>query len=155
MIEYQTFISEIVIPAIGLLGFAIGGAITIAVYYKNSQIKRSEWLFSLYEKFFYESRFHEIRQILDWENETELSRLRERLKTKTDIELEEKFVDFLNFFEFIASLWLLKQLKLKEIKMMFEYYLTLLSSQQFVTDYAEKWGYEGLSSLLQKFRPTN
>ena len=32
---------------------------------------------------------------------------------KTDVGLQEKLVDYMNFFEFIASLWAIRELKMR------------------------------------------
>jgi hypothetical protein len=62
----------------------------------------------------------------------------------------EDFGLYLNFFELIASLWKLDQLGLQEVKMLFEYYIRLFDDKdlQFVRDYIEKSGFEGLRELI-------
>lgn len=62
--------------------------------------------------------------------------------------LVEDFVDYLNFFEFVASLRRLGQLKTTEISMLFDYYLRLLCRHEFVRDYIRRHGFEGLDTLL-------
>src|SRR5207247_10403339 len=51
--------------------------------------------------------------------------------------ISEPFVLYLNFFEFVASLWKLEQLSLREIKMLFQYYIELFDGEdlQFVREY--------------------
>jgi hypothetical protein len=77
----------------------------------------------LFEKFYYQSSYADIRRLLDYGNEDTIQRLRGALQGHTDESLEEKLVDYLNFFEFIASLWKLRQLPINEIQMMFDYYI--------------------------------
>src|ERR1700760_1054266 len=78
------------------------GFIVAAISYRSQQrIKKAEWLKSLFEKFFENSTYKEVRVWLDY------GTLHERL-TVNDAALrqtnEEKFTDFLNFFEFIGVL---------------------------------------------------
>lgn len=144
----KEIITDIVFPGAAILG----GAITIYIYYRNSQLQRAQWLYSLFEKFFYQSRYAEIRQLLDYDNEQEIKRLREALTSHTEEQLEEKLVDYLNFFEFIASLWQLRQLPMREIRMMFDYYIKRLGDHDFVMKYLQDEGFEGLTALVVKVR---
>ena len=72
-----------------------------------------------------------------------------------DVLLEEKLVDYLNFFEFIASLWKLGQLSIQEINLMFEYYIRLLGKFDFLMKYIHDEGFEGLADLVSKVREMN
>ncbi len=148
----KEIITDIVIPGTAVLGAGIGGAISIYIYYRNSKLQRAQWLYSLFEKFFYESRYAEIRQLLDYDNEQEINRLRETLTSHSEAQLEEKLVDYLNFFEFIASLWGLRQLSIREIRMMFNYYIRQLGEYDFVMKYLQNEGFEGLAGLVVKIR---
>lgn len=148
----KEIITDIVIPGVAILGAGIGGAITIYIYYRNSQLQRAQWLYSLFEKFFYQSRYAEIRRLLDYDNEQEIKRLRDALTSHADEKLEEELVDYLNFFEFIASLWQLRQLPMGEIRMMFDYYIRRLGDYDFVMQYLQDEGFEGLTALVVKIR---
>lgn len=64
--------------------------------------------------------------------------------------LEDKLVDYLNFFEFIASLWKLKQLSLQEVLLLFDYWLGLIRNSNYLDGYLKKYGFENLTVLLQK-----
>ena len=75
-------------------------------------------------------------------------KLKDVLASGESDELVELFVDYLNLFEFIASLWRLKQLSLEEINMMFEYYLRRLNDFDFIADFIRKQGFENLNALL-------
>jgi hypothetical protein len=145
-------ISSVVIPAIALIITAIGGWITICTYKKNSNIRRAEWLYSLFEKFFCQANYAEIRQLLDYDNKEQIIRLQKAVKMHSDAFLEEKLIDYLNFFEFIASLWRLKQLSLKEIRMMFDYYIRRLGDYDFIMEYLNQEGFEGLVDLIKEVR---
>ena len=153
----EEIITHIVFPGAAILGAGIGGAITIYIYYRNSQLQRAQWLYFLFEKFFFQSRYSEMRQILDYADEQEIERLRASIPIHADQQLEEKLVDYLNFFEFIASLWQLRQLPMREIRMMFDYYIRRLGDHDFVMKYLEDEGFEGLADLVvqvKKLRET-
>jgi hypothetical protein len=148
-------IKDIIIPGVAVLGGGIGGTITIYIYYWNSKLRRAEWLYSLFEKFFYQSYYADIRQLLDYCKEEQVKRLRDALRSHSDEPLEEKLVNYLNFFEFIASLWQLRQLSIMEIRMMFDYYIRRLGDHDFIIEYLQKEGYEGLLQLVKKVRQMN
>lgn len=148
----KEIITDIVIPGAAVVGAAIGGAITIYIYYQNSRLQRAQWLYSLFEKFFYELRYTEIRRLLDYNVTSEIERLRSALEAHSDAQLEENLVDYLNFFEFIASLWQIRQLPMKEIRMMFEYYIRRLGDYDFIMKYLEEAGFEGLITLVAEVR---
>ena len=150
-----TIIKDIIIPGVVVLGGGIGGAITIYIYYRNSKLRRAEWLYSLFEKFFYQSMYADIRRLLDYDNEEQINRLRETIRCHSEITLEEKLIDYLNFFEFISSLWRLRQLPIKEIRMMFDYYIRRLGDYDFIMEYLQEQGFEGLLQLVSEVRKMN
>lgn len=148
----KEIIAAIIIPGAAVLGAAVGGVITIYIYYRNSQLRRAEWLYSLFEKFFYQSRYSDIRRLLDYDNKQEVERLRIALANHANDQLEEKLVDYLNFFEFIATLWQLRQLPIQEIRMMFDYYIHRLGDYDFILAYLKEQGFEGLTDLVREVR---
>ncbi len=64
-------------------------------------------------------------------------------------------MDYLNFFEYIASLSRLGQLSQPEILMLFEYYLRLASDREFVRKFIREQGFENLELLLSKIPARN
>lgn len=134
------------------MGALIGGGITIYIYYRNSQLQRAQWLYSLFEKFFCQSQYAKIRSLLDYGNKDEIAQLRCTLESHAETQLEEDLVNFLNFFEFIASLWQLRQLPIKQIRMMFDYYIRRLGDYDFIMNYLAQNGFEGLSDLIKEIR---
>ncbi|HEV8432417.1 MAG TPA: hypothetical protein VGR95_03315 [Thermoanaerobaculia bacterium] len=90
---------DILVKALAL----VGGAIAILTFWRTAKVRRAKWLSSLHAKFFETSSYKEIRRILD-SDDSDLSRLRAELASEKNSELAEGFVDFLNFFEFVASL---------------------------------------------------
>jgi hypothetical protein len=151
ILTYAIF-KDLIIPVIAVLSGIIGAAITIYIYYRNSNLRRAEWLYSLFEKFYYQSSYAGIRRILDYGNEDGVRRLRSALQGHADESLEEKLVDFLNFFEVIASLWKLRQLSIKEIQMMFEYCIRRIENHDFILEYLQAWGFEGVLELVGEVR---
>jgi hypothetical protein len=65
-------------------------------------------------------------------------------------DLVEELVDYLNFFEFVASLWKLNQLELDEISMLFEYYVLRLRDHGFLIAFIRENGFENLSDLIER-----
>jgi hypothetical protein len=115
--------------------------------------KRAEMLDKLYERFYEKDLYKKIRRILDYKPELEFANLQRALEIQADNEdrqLCEDFVNYLNFFEHIASLWNLGQLSLDEILMLFKYYLELLGKIDFVWKFIKENGFENLRLLLKR-----
>ena len=83
---------------------ALGIWLSWRTFKANQTIRKAEWLKSLYEKFYENSVYKDVRRWLDFE------KLENELKDDPENIKEEKVTDFLNFFEFIASLEKMKQL---------------------------------------------
>ena len=112
--------------AVTALSFIVASITALKSMWVNNRLRRTDLLNALFEKFFYQSKYAKIRKHIDYSSKHDdlMKRLEESLinHNKNEEDLEEKCVDFFNFFEFIAVLWKLKQLQIKEIKYMFEYY---------------------------------
>jgi hypothetical protein len=129
----------------------VGGAIAILTFWRTVKIRRAEWLSSLHAKFFEGSSYTRVRRILDsGETDRELAQLRNELGADQNSELAEEFVNYLNFFEFVASLRKFGQIRQAEIAMLFDYYLRLLCKHEFVRTYVRKNGFEELDALLRE-----
>ena len=107
------------LPLITYLSALAGGWITVATYRRNAGQKRAEWLYNLHAKFYESGNYKHIRRVLDYEPHPEFDHLEKGLATGGKDDLVEELVDYLNFFEFVASLWKLNQLELGEISMFF------------------------------------
>ena len=118
----------------------VGGAAVVWVYYRDHLRKKAEWMHQLYGKFFENAQFKKIRRTMDHKGITE-----DWLKTEAN---EEQLVDYLNFFEYIASLHTMGQISQEEIERMFDYYLKLMSDRPVVREYIRNWGFEDLDRLL-------
>jgi hypothetical protein len=140
--------ASLIIQSLALAGAAIGGGFSICIYWKTAKTRRAEWLYSLYAKFYEDAFCKRIRVLLDYRPEEELNRLYRGLDEGSCPELCEQLVDYLNFFEFIGSLWTMRQLTINEIKMLFDYYLKLIPSHKPVMVFVETQGFENLQRLL-------
>ena len=110
-------------------------------YHRNMRLKRAEWLRSLFEKFYETERYKAVRFRLD--NPEALQ--------KQGLE-EEMLVDYLNFFEFIASLHKLGQIRKEEVLMLFRYYLKLIENQGDIRTYIAENGFGNLDGLLKDLK---
>lgn len=126
----------------------IGVWFGVATYWRNARLKRAEWLYNLHSKFYESVTYKRIRHILDYEPPPEFDKLRNAVTSGGSDELVEAFVDYLNFFEFIASLSKLGQLTLTEIAMVFEYYVLRLRDHDFVVSFIKDKGFENLADLI-------
>jgi hypothetical protein len=126
----------------------VAGAIAVVTFWKNARLKRAEWLYNLHAKFFESASYKRMRRVVDYEPKPEFGNLRAALTSGGDETIAEDFVDYLNFFEFIASLWRLKQLSIKEIAMVFEYYVLRLRDHDFIMHFIATEGFENLDLLI-------
>ena len=129
-----------------------GGAVTIYTYLRNSGLKRTEWLYQLYEKFYEESYYKKIQQIIDYEREEEIGKLKNGIENACEDELIESLVNYLNFFEFITSLWKLGQLPIKEIAMIFEYYILRIADYEFFNKFLVAESFDHLPELIDALK---
>jgi len=130
----------------------LGIILTICTYRRNSKLERTKWLYSLYEKFYEQQQYKDIRRIIDYETE-EIEKIQKGIKEGNEVKLVESLVDYLNFFEFIGSLWKMKQLSLDEIRMVFEYYINRIADFDFLVNFIRTQGFENLNALLSQLKP--
>lgn len=124
---------------------SIGVIFAVFTFYKNNQLKKAEWLKSLFEKFYESNNYKEVRRWIDF------NAIEEELGNDIDGQKEEKFADFLNFFEFIAVLEKINQLDVKKIRYLFAYYLKLIDENNFCRKYIKENGYKNLNKFLEKY----
>lgn len=128
---------------------AAGAGVLIAAlnYVRYAGIKRAEWLRSLFEKFYENDLYKEVRVWLDY------GELNQKLNSNSAFDKrsnEEKFTDFLNFFEFIGVLYSRKELTLHQINDIFDYYLKKIKNDPDCNTWVDKYGFEKLRILLNK-----
>ncbi|HJP90333.1 MAG TPA: hypothetical protein VJ875_00150 [Pyrinomonadaceae bacterium] len=128
---------------ISAVGTALAAGFAAFVYRRNSALERAKWASSLYEKFYEATTLKQMRDRLDYLNDTDSV-------NEIVIREEPAFTDYLNFFEFIAFLKTSKQLKDSEVEVLFGYYLDCLNRHDRVKQYIAnpQNGYEGLANLL-------
>ena len=131
----------------------LGAAVALWQYRISTQLKKAEWIESLHTKFFESATYKRVRRILDYESSPDFANLKSGLAGEDEAgahdELCESFVDYLNFFEFIASLGELGQLSNREISKLFDYYLRLLQRHGFIVQYIRDNGFESLGKILE------
>ncbi len=136
----------------GVMAIVVG-AIAAGTYAKNVRVKRAEWLASLHDKYYVSRSYKRIRRILDYRAVPDYDALKTAVAEGGNDKLQEALVDYLNFFEFIASLWKMEQLSAKEISMLFEYYLLDLQQHAFVMSYIEGNNFQNLAELIAHLGP--
>jgi hypothetical protein len=124
---------------------SVGITVAALTYFFNLRLKQAEWLKSLFEKFYESVNYKEVRRWIDF------NRIEEELNDDEDGTKEEKFADFLNFFEFIAILEKLKQLNISKIRDLFSYYLKLIDNNSYCRNYIKEHGYKNLAKFLEKY----
>jgi hypothetical protein len=129
---------------VGALATGAGVLVAAINYLNQTKLKRAEWVKSLFEKFFESSVYKEVRGWLDYDE------LPGRLTGPNQRENEEKFTDFLNFFEFIGVLYSRGQIKFEEVYEIFDYYLKKIKDDPNCKAWIEKYGFEKLKALLER-----
>jgi hypothetical protein len=131
-----------------MAGFGGLGFFIAAFSYKNQvRIRRSEWLKSLYEKFFENPTYKEVRVWLDYGYlHAKLSEPDQHRREEN----EEKFTDFLNFFEFIGVLYTEKNLTFQHVYAVFDYYLKKIKTDDDCKDWIDRYSFEKLKALLKR-----
>jgi|SRR4030095_2439779 len=120
----------------------IGVLLSWKIFKANQRVRRAEWLQSLYERFYEKDTYKDARRWIDFKL------LEKELANDQDHRKEEKLADYLNFFEFIATLEKMKQLSLVEIKLLFAYYLGQIKETPYCMEYIKTSNYRNLSNLL-------
>lgn len=144
-IQWATLLSLIIGIAAAFYG--------ICTYRSSIQQKRAEWLYSLHAKFFEGDSYRRVRRMLDYEPQQKIAAAKAALAAPgSSPELEEQFVDYLNFFELVASFEKLNQLRSREVEMVFDYYIKRLGDYPFVMDYMRDNGFESLPPLVKRLR---
>lgn len=131
----------------------IGAVMALMTYRRDAKLRRSEWLYRLYQQFYENDRFDPVRRILDYEPEEEIRQLSTDIDNMDGTDSHEAFVDYLNFFEFIAVQLKNKNIRRDEVLDMFDYYIRRLGDHAFVVSYMRTYGYENLDHLVTSLAP--
>lgn len=139
---------------IGVIIAAAGTGFGLYTYRGSVRTRRAEWLYSLYSKFYEEDRYKKTRRLLDYGDDAALEEAYQALQ-QGDPARSEPIVDYLNFFEFIAGLWVMNELSKEEICRLFDYYLRLIVRRPAVHEFVRSQGFENLDKLLAELVATN
>ncbi len=132
---------------ISIKALALVGVYIAAINYRSQRIiKKGEWLQSLFEKFYESDNYKQVRR---WIDNQEIEK-KINLDDSVISDDKEKFTDFLNFFEFIATLEAEHQISTKDVINLFDYYLRKIKSSSICITWIKKYGFEKLNSLLNK-----
>jgi hypothetical protein len=126
----------------------VGGWIALRTFERDSKLRRTEWIYRLYEQFYESDRFKPMRRLIDYAPAAEIAELEEDLKKGTFSVAHEALIDYLNFFEFIAVQIRRNNLSRSEVMDMFDYYIRRLKDHDFVVRYLKPRGFENLDALL-------
>lgn len=143
---YWAVILEWLIKLAAAIAAVVAIAITVLNYRTQTKLKQAEWLKSLFEKFFENTTYKEVRGWLEY------GRLHEKLMAEDQQSREmseEKFTDFLNFFEFIAVLYARKHLTGEQVSDVFGYYLSKIKADADCQKWIDQYSFEMLKVLLQ------
>ncbi|GEM_PF-546315 len=123
----------------------------IRTFRQNVNVRRAELLKHLYSMFYETQTYSRMRHLLDYRPEPEFSRLRTHVEDSDGGDAD--FGIYLNFFEYVAGLWSLRQLSTSDVEVLFHYYLKELKFNpklQFARNYMNQWSFVYLGALLEK-----
>ena len=141
------------IPWITVILASITIILTVFGYLINKRgalLQKNQWHSQLFRQFYVEDTYKEMRYILDFKPQDKIDQLKAALQPGSSDKISEPFYDYLNFFEFIASMWKAKQIEYDEILNLFKYYLVILNKESFVRDKIDRMGFEFLNTLLSE-----
>lgn len=130
----------------------------------QSKLQKAQWMGNLYERFYLQRQFKNIRRKIDFDDLSDVIKLLEKdtwAKPQDFLEEERKlfdsFTDYLNFLEFVAYLKRKDQLDNRDIEALFSYYLKRLNELdqgKKVREYIENpdSGFENLRELLATYQ---
>jgi hypothetical protein len=139
------YVLDYLVKLLAPIGALIAVIVAVRNYRAQTKLKQAEWLKSLFEKFYENSTYKEVRVWLDY------GHLHQRLNVE-DAALrevnEEKFTDFLNFFEFIGVLYSRNHLAFDQVNDVFDYYLEKIKTDNDCRQWIDEYGFEKLKLLL-------
>jgi hypothetical protein len=142
-----------IIQAIFYTISVIGIAFAYFQYRRNVSIEKQKVTNVLLDKFFDPKTLQEIRTLLDYDK-VGTDRLKNLILTESDDDaiLQEKFINYLNFFEYIGYLVLhTKQLDIEDANTLFGYYIILIDKIG-IDDWLQKNGFKYTRMIIAKFK---
>jgi hypothetical protein len=128
---------------------AIGVSFAVNSYSQSVRLKRAEWLQKLYQQFYELDRYRTVREILDYRPERELAEIYAHLSDQSKDDLVDQLWKYLNFLEFVAGLVELKQIRMANLELLFEYPLQRIADDEQIMARLSQEGYEHLHVLLR------
>jgi hypothetical protein len=158
--SWGEFLTGVATVVVGLT--AVYAAIQGINEYRNrTRAERMKWLEGFYERFFENTRFRVIRQMIDFDDFQEILKLIERDRSpeasfdRPERNLFDDFTDYLNFFEMLVYLRSKGQILEEEVETMFGYYLrslTRVTGGEEVLAYLERAKFTNLRQFLVNYR---
>jgi len=150
--DFSTFTNAEWLQLSALVITAVGGLFAIVTYRRDVRHKRTDWLYQLFDKFYEKQTYQSIRKVLDYKLEPDYSDLQRQIAEPGVKDLEEKFSDYLNFFEFLVNLQRTGRMDRRDLDNMFDYYLASLARMEWVFAYVQRNGFEGLTAEFTQRR---
>lgn len=127
------------------------GVLIAAVSYRSSvRLKRAEWLQKLYQQYYEQELYRDIRNLLDYGADRELKPIYEHLKNGSCDARVDQLWDYLNFFEFVEGLVHLKQISSDDREYLFGYPLRKIGENERIRKILQSEGFERLHKLFEK-----
>src|SRR5271169_4089666 len=144
-VQWVTAIKPI-LDALAVCATLIAASWGLDTYHRSVRLERAKWMKELYEKFYEDNRLKSIRDLLDGDDDEEITRLVQNG--------DPSFTDYLNFFEFLSFLHESKQIRKEEVQGLFDYYLRSLTRNAEVRRYIDdpSNGFEKLKRLLKQLK---
>src|SRR5947209_11619415 len=147
------------VPAIGTFGGLLTAGLAYRNYRRQTQLEKLKWLQQLYESFYYDERYKRVRQLLDFDDLSDLLTFlaqgedESRNLTADQRDAVDRFTDYLNFFEWIAILENRGQLTFEDLDDLFNYYISRMVTVdkrhgEQITRYMKDNGYGQFHRLL-------
>jgi hypothetical protein len=140
-----------VVKAVAAVVATVGGVVALRQFWRGNRMRRAEWLASLHEQFFEKDRYSRARRALDYEADPNYPVLRAAITDNQPHEIADELYRYLNFFEFLAGLRRLRQISDPEIRILFDYDLTMIRRHEFIVAALRPQGFEYLHELLKTF----
>ena len=140
--QYITIFLGLITAILAILGYKINKRAAI--------LQKNQWHSQLFKQFYIDETYKEMRYILDFKPKDKFNQLLESLKPDSYDRISEQFFDYLNFFEYIASMCEAKQVDFNEVLNLFQYYLDILRKESFIRTEIKEEGFEFLFTFLKR-----
>ena len=129
-----------IVGAVAAVVLALSVVAAFMQYTRGLKVQRAQWLVDLFGRFYERGAYQEVRGLIEGSEKGQLLSA-----ANDDPDLEQKLTDYLNFFELVAYLEGIGELKRQDVDAMFKYWIDNLGTLQ---PYLKKYDYENLVQLL-------